>query len=279
MKELLNKIRNRQKFSRDELRANLLEAVFYHRQLLNQGEDHPVHEYLRTREIGKTTIERFRLGYASPEKQGLFQYLVCDKCVPASTIEKMNLSRKTTAMDRFATDSRYRDFFAHRLIFPIFSRGSDVLGFGGRTLALDQPKYLFSPASENRNDLFGLHDTARYIHAADSAVIAEGFMETLALYELGVRNVVGVLNRSISREQLQLIKSLTNNMTVIVKDDAVGLTQAKLNLPVFEKAFVQTNALLIPSTLSTTQYFKSLGPTTAEHEIERAPKLSSIFTT
>src|SRR5690606_36084711 len=132
-------------------------------------DDHPARVYARKRGISDEITEKFRIGLAPAEWQGLTKYFKA-KRVPLDLAETLGLLK--SKRNAKADDSHF-DIFRDRLMFPIFSSTGDVIGFGGRTLDPEGiPKYLNSsdsPVFNKSRVLYGIHETGKYIRAADQA--------------------------------------------------------------------------------------------------------------
>src|SRR5690606_23258866 len=92
--------------------------------------------------------------------------------------------------------SGHYDRFRHRLMFPIRDLRGRVVGFGGRVLGDDQPKYLHSPETpvfHKGRELYGLYEAHRHLRGDAPALVVEGYMDVLALAQFGFRNTVATL--------------------------------------------------------------------------------------
>ena len=95
----------------------------------------------------------------------------------------------------------YYDRFRDRLIIPINDVQGRVIGFGGRTLSDEQPKYLNSPETElfdKGKTLFALDKAKTAIAKQDKAVVVEGYFDAIALHASGINNVVASLGTALS---------------------------------------------------------------------------------
>ncbi|MCB0367681.1 MAG: DNA primase, partial [Bdellovibrionales bacterium] len=166
---------------------NEFAAKVFESELSRSAESSPVREYLRRRGLTAEIIKTFRLGYAPNEWEKLSQLLKARKA-PLAVAEKLGLVR-----ERSQGRSGFYDLFRERLMFPIFAIDGRCIGFGGRVIGDGEPKYLNSPESalfHKGQILYGLSETAKFIRAEDSVIVVEGYMDLLALYQAGIKNVV-----------------------------------------------------------------------------------------
>jgi DNA primase len=119
----------------------------------------------------------------------------------------------------------YYDRFRHRLIFPIRDLHGRIVGFGGRALGTDEPKYLNSPETAlyaKGRHLFGLFDAREAIRRAGQAILVEGYFDWLALMEHGIENVVATLGTALTDEQVRLLRRYAERVVLNFDADAAG---------------------------------------------------------
>ena len=109
------------------------------------------------------------------------------------------------------TGGSYYDRFRDRLMIPIHDIQGRIIGFGGRTLGDDQPKYLNSPETQlfdKGKTLFALDKAKSAISKADRAVVVEGYFDAIALHAAGIANVVASLGTALSLNQVRQLFTL-----------------------------------------------------------------------
>ena len=154
-------------------------ANFY-QHALNQSQGEGALNYLRTdRAFSDEVIQSFQLGYSPSGWETLSNYLIIQKKFPPKAVEAAGLiiPRKD--------GNSYYDRFRDRLMIPILDLRGRVIGFGGRTLSDEQPKYLNSPETElfdKGNTLYGLDRAKDTINKTDRAVVVEGYFDVIALH-------------------------------------------------------------------------------------------------
>ncbi len=176
-------------------------AVYYHKYLLQSRSDEAgeARRYLETREINRSTIEEFRLGYA-PRAGG-------PGLVRAAA--KFDLDRKVLDAAGLLS-ARWGERFFGRVTFPISDRRGRMVGFGARTLGDAQPKYLNSPETEifNKRDLlYGFPQVLEAIRRERAALVVEGYTDVLMLYQSGIKNAVATLGTATTPAHLRTLSA------------------------------------------------------------------------
>jgi DNA primase len=249
-------------------RVNKYAAAFYHRQLQNVPENHPVREYLNKRGITAETIDTMKLGFADDPWSGLVDFFKAKK-VPLQSAEKLGLVR--------AKKNGYYDLFRERLMFPIFSAHEDVIGFGGRIINPEHnPKYMNSPESpvfHKGRTFYGLNLTAKHIRAKDAVVVVEGYMDFIALYMAGIDNVVATLGTALTEDHARLLKKYTSRVILMFDGDMAGQTAAERSLrPLFSEGLCPL-AVFLPDGLDPDDYIKKNSSEKLQELVNDAPEL------
>ncbi len=190
---------------------------FYAKLLKDPTQGTIARQYLASRGINETMVEKFRLGYAPPGWDGLINYLSTSHKVAASTLAEAGLARHRTE------GSGYFDLFRHRLIIPIADEQGRVIAFGGRTLGDDQVKYLNSPETliyKKGDHLFAFPLAREAIKAQDSVIVVEGYFDAITAHVNGFNNTVATLGTALSNEQGKLLVRHTESKRVYLAFDA-----------------------------------------------------------
>ena len=194
--------------------------------------------YLRGRGLSDDTIERFRLGFA-PDGRGNLQAALKGKGFEPAQLSEAGLTG--TPDDGRAPF----DFFRNRVMFPITDRRGRVIAFGGRVMDDSKPKYLNSrdtPLFHKRDNLYAL-DKARLAIGAKKAqaVVAEGYMDVIALHQAGFAGAVAPLGTALTEGQLTALWKIDPEPTVCLDGDAAGqraaLKAADIALPLLKPGF------------------------------------------
>lgn len=202
---------------------SLITSQFFHNNLLETNEGKTALKYLKDRGIDETTIKAFKLGYSLSAWDGLLNYIRKNN-YELDVFEKLGLIIKKE-------DGDYYDRFRGRIIFPIFSTIGRVIAFGGRILEddKDQPKYMNSPESRiyiKGKTLYGFFQTKDEIRKAQSAILVEGYMDFLSLYQNGIKNVVASAGTSLTIDQIYLLSKTTPNINLVFDGDEAGIKAA-----------------------------------------------------
>ncbi len=208
----------RQREERAQTLQGAVEAacVFFEAQLREPGGSR-AREYLARRGLDESSWKRFRLGYA-PDSREALKHALGGKFPEALLIEAGLLHK--------SDDGRTFDYFRGRVIFPIGDRRGAIIAFGARALDNDtQPKYLNSPDTPlfaKGRVLYGLA-SARAAAARDpSAIVAEGYMDVIALRRAGFHTAVAPLGTALTETQIEELWKLAPEPVLCFDGDAAG---------------------------------------------------------
>ncbi|HRO66820.1 MAG TPA: DNA primase [Pseudobdellovibrionaceae bacterium] len=251
--------------------VNRLATVFFVEQLNRARSDHYVRQYLQNRGLSAETINAFNIGFAPKEWDGFLTELNAKK-IPLQVAEEARLivARKDGRSGHF-------DMFRDRLMFPILNTMGEAVAFGGRVLnPEDNPKYLNSPETpvfEKKKVLYGLHQTARYIRSEDQAVIVEGYMDAVSLYQAGICNVAAVMSSSLTMEQSRIIKRMTRNVVMLLDGDQAGIDGAERSLPLLLQGDLYPKGVFLPGNKDPDDFVRSEGAEALQQVIASAQDL------
>ncbi|HWQ26127.1 MAG TPA: DNA primase [Chlorobaculum sp.] len=166
------------------------------------------------------TIRKFGLGYAPDSWDFLLNAAAKDN-IPVEHLTELGL------LTRHRLKDTLYDTLRHRVIFPIFTIGGQVTGFGGRTLSSDPetPKYINSPESaifEKSKLLYGMHAAKETIRKQETAILVEGYMDVIALHQAGFTNAVASCGTSLTRYQAKILKRYTSRVLFLYDGDNAG---------------------------------------------------------
>ena len=257
-------------------KVNALAAQFYHENLKQLPDSHEVKNYLAARGLNEDLVNSYKLGYAPDAWSDLAQYFA-GKRVPIAAAEQLGLLKK-----RDKGNGHY-DLFRHRVMFPIFSPTGQCIGFGGRVLSKEQnPKYLNSidsPVFHKGKVFYGLDHSAKYIRAADEAIVVEGYMDWLALAKVSVNNTVATLGTALTTEHAKLIKRYTQKILVLFDGDDAGRNAAARSLPILLAEGLHARGLFLPDKLDPDEFIKAKGVAELRPLIAAAPDLFELVST
>lgn len=186
--------------------------------------------YFVSRGLNKETITAFGLGYAPSDGTALTDYLRSEG-VSDEDLLMLGLS----SQGRNGLYDKFRD----RVIFPIINSNDKVIGFGGRAIGDAKPKYLNSNESDvflKKNNLFGLNLTRKEIADEGRAIIVEGYMDLISLYQSGIRNVAASLGTALTDNQARLLCRYSKNIVLSYDSDQAGINAALRGISVINDA-------------------------------------------
>lgn len=197
----------------------LAAASDYYRQALKS---HPARkaavDYLKGRGVSGIIARDFALGFAPPGWDGLLKHLGEDPLQQKAMIDAGLLIENTETGRRY---DRFRD----RIMFPIRDSRGRVIAFGGRVLGDDKPKYLNSPETpvfHKGQELYGLFEARQHNRNLDEIMVVEGYMDVIALAQLGLRNAVATLGTATSEEHLKRLFRLVPSVLFCFDGDSAG---------------------------------------------------------
>ncbi|GAV23333.1 DNA primase [Carboxydothermus pertinax] len=198
-------------------RMLMLATKFYH-EALNTKLAIKAKDYLKSRGIAEETVKEFMLGYA-PSPTALPVFLAKKGYNPGELV-KIGVVAKSYS-------GGYYDRFAGRIIFPIFDREGRVVGFGGRALGDEKPKYYNSPQSVifDKGKLFyGFKQARTAIREKRQAILVEGYFDVISLHQAGIKNVVACLGTAFTEEHLNFLKNygFIEELILAYDQDAAG---------------------------------------------------------
>jgi DNA primase len=179
-------------------------------------------DYLRRRGLSDATIRDFRLGFAPDERESLRKALTADSC-PEALLATAGLTIQPD--DGRAPYDRFRG----RVMFPIEDRKGRVIAFGGRILGEGEPKYLNSPETplfHKGAHLFAFSRARPAVHDGARLIVAEGYMDVIALHQAGFKGAVAPLGTALTEDQIQLLWRLADEPYLCFDGDNAGMRAA-----------------------------------------------------
>ncbi|MCK0169327.1 DNA primase [Jannaschia sp. S6380] len=211
------------------------EAVRWFRLQLQTGAGSHAREYLDGRGLSRQTQERFEIGFA-PDASDAFLRDMAAKGIPFDLLEGAGLAVA-------AEDGRpARDRFIHRIIFPIRDARGRCIGFGGRAMNPNaKAKYLNSPETalfDKGANLYNLGPARTAAGKGQPLIVAEGYMDVIALNQAGFEACVAPLGTAVTERQLQMLWRVSPEPLIALDGDAAGqragLRVADLALPLMQ---------------------------------------------
>ena len=176
-------------------------------------------EYMKNRDFSVEDMKKFKIGFASSTRDGLFQYLI-EKNFSENKIMKLGLAKRNE-------NGEIYDSFRNRIIFPIYNIEGKIVAFGGRIIEKNSnlPKYLNSPDSpifKKGRELFGIKYQGGNVKKKGFAILMEGYLDVLTAQKNGFENAVASLGTAFTEEQAQLLKKYTDKILIAYDNDEAG---------------------------------------------------------
>ncbi len=199
--------------------ANRFAEEFFARNLIKTAEGKRAMEYLYRRGVNDASIKNFGIGYAPEQWDALVQHAIKHN-FSLELLEKAGLIIKRE-------DGAYYDRFRDRVMFPIFSLSGRIIAFGGRRLKEDEniPKYINSPETKiytKGKVLYGLYQARDAIRKKGFAILVEGYMDCISLFQAGIENVIASGGTALTDEQVKLISNYTDKIYFLYDADSAG---------------------------------------------------------
>lgn len=265
------------------IEVHALANGFYQR-VLQSPDGREAREFLLKRGVKAEAVAALHLGYAPPQWDRLYTHLRREG-VPDDHILKAGLS-----VQRQGSGSSYYDRFRDRVIFPIISEGGEVIAFGGRVLPREgdsagSPKFINSPETSvysKGKQFYGLNLTRDQIRKSGEAVIVEGYMDFVLLYQEGVKNCVASLGTSLTRLQVRLLERHGAAGILNFDPDTAGREAVIRSLQTFFEEDVGVRVMALPDGLDPDEFILQQGLQAYVELIRNAPAgevfaLDSLF--
>ncbi len=207
-------------------------------------------KYLEGR-LSVETINKYKLGY-------------CPKTGLVAWFERNNISVYCTnylgLTGTYASSDAYQ-IFKNRIMIPIVHAGF-IIGFGGRTLENDQPKYINSRTSliyQKKSTLFNLYYARSHISKVGYALLVEGYFDVLGLVDKKIGNAVATCGTAFSIEQAFMLKRYTKKVYTLFDGDEAGIAAALKAKVVLKQAGIYGGKILLPAGYDPDTYVKAHG--------------------
>ena len=233
-------------------------------------------DYLKGRGLSGEIAKRFNLGYAPESWQGLeavfgaySQDSIANVLVEAGLI--------------IQSEAKRYDRFRDRIMFPIRNPKGQVIAFGGRILDAGEPKYLNSPETplfSKGNTLYGLFEARQAIRDKGCVIVCEGYMDVVALAQLGFANGVATLGTACTANHVRALMRQTDRIIFSFDGDAAGQRAAKRALEACLSMMAddkEIKFLFLPTEHDPDSFVRERGAPAFEEAIRQAMPLSSFL--
>lgn len=214
-----------------------LTSKYYQNNLLSSyGEE--ARKYLTNRGLNKDIIKKFQVGLSLPNNNDLTELLVKKK-YDISDLNKYGLSVNNY------------DIYKDRIMFPLFDINGKVIGFSGRIYKnIDEAKYINTketPIFIKGEQLYNYHIAKESVRTSKYLIIMEGFMDVIRASTIGLDNCIALMGTALTREQMKLIKRLSNNITLCLDGDKPGQNAAYKIGEEFLKEGIEVKVVTLPN--------------------------------
>ena len=233
--------------------ANQAAARFYFDCFVDPVLGKPGQEYAAKRGLSAEIIQKFGIGYAPEGWDNLKNYLT------KKGFTQKELLDAGLLVHNESKNSVY-DAYRNRMIFPILGADGKVLGFGGRVLNDDKPKYINTgdtPIYNKRNNLYGL-----YLHknkTLSDLIMTEGYMDVIGLYKAGVTNAVASLGTALTQQQARLLKRYVTTVYIAYDGDAAGQNATLRGMDILKAEGLEVRVISFPDDLDPDEYVQIYG--------------------
>ncbi len=248
---------------RERTLALCKDAARYFYSVLWLPENKKVQWYFANRGLSRKIMNRFGLGYAPDSFHSLIDAMAA-KGYRENELIDAGLAKRSDS-------GRVYDSFRNRVMFPIIDIRGNVIAFGGRVMDDSKPKYLNSPETrvfhKSRN-LFALNLAKST--KKDYFILAEGYMDVIALHQAGFDSAVASLGTSLTEEQARIIARRTNQVVISYDADNAGQNAAQRAIDILKKCGLQVKILKIPGAKDPDEFIKAKGPDAFKALIEKS---------
>lgn len=236
------------------LAANRAAAKFFHSQLFTDRGRHALNYFL-DRRLTMETIRHFGLGFAPDDWRALKNHLN-EQGFDDVLLESANLLRRSDKNGKVS----YYDNFRNRVMFPIIDPRGNVIAFGGRVLDDSKPKYINTSDTlvyKKSNGVFALNFAKNGNDG--KLIIAEGYMDVIALHQAGFTNAVACLGTALTKEQANLLSRYADEIILSYDADEAGQKATARALGIFGTTGMEIKVLRLTGGKDPDEIIKKYG--------------------
>lgn len=232
-------------------------------------------EYLKNRGVSGQVAKDFALGFVPPGWDHVLQNFGKTSALKQQLLDSGMLIKKD--------DGGFYDRFRDRIMFPIHDRRGRIIGFGGRILDKGEPKYLNSPETpifQKGHELYGLHQALKANRQLSRALIVEGYMDVIALFQNEITYAVATLGTATTANHLQRLFRYTSEIIFCFDGDQAGRTAAwralLVSLPVMNDG-IQMRFMFLPDGEDPDSLVRKEGKEKFEQRMQNALTIADFF--
>lgn len=208
-------------------------------------------EYLDKRKVTSSIRTKFGLGYAGNSFTDLYDFLKKEGYDDDLLLKSGLINSK---------NGKHYDKFISRLMFPIFDIRGRVIAFGGRIIGEGQPKYLNSPETPIFNKSQVLYNL-NYAKSAKTRefVMVEGYMDVIAVYQAGIKNVVATLGTAFNESHATVLKRSCDTAYILFDSDEAGVKATERAIPVMVDKGIKTRIVSLYDSKDPDEFLQKYG--------------------
>ena len=241
-------------------RAELLRCVevaqaFFAEALSKDRSGLAARDYLKRRGIKEETIAHFGMGWA-PSGWANLVGIYREQSIP------LEVAREAGLVIEREAGKGYYDRFRERVMFPVHDRRGNIVAFGGRVIGDGEPKYINSPETviyKKKECLYGYYLNRSFIRAQGFGLVVEGYMDLIALFQYGIKNVCATLGTALTPQHARLMKGLTKDWLLVFDGDEAGFNAARRALPILYSMGIRPKVLTLPDGHDPDSFVRSNG--------------------
>lgn len=237
------------------LAANREAAKFFHNVMMSPEGKTGLDYFAGKRRLTMQTIKHFGLGYAPDQWDSLLKYMHT-KGFTNQELFDANLVRMSTKNGK----THFYDNFKNRAIVPIIDLRGNVIAFGGRVLDDSKPKYINTSDTlvyKKSNGVFALNFAKN--GNPSSIIVAEGYMDVIALHQAGFTNAIACLGTALTQEQARLISRYAQEVVLSYDSDEAGQKATKRAIGIFNETGVKIRVLKLTGGKDPDEIIKNFG--------------------
>ena len=241
-------------------------ALEFWEHCLQENSGFQAREYLEKREIPEEVIKQFHIGYSPDSWDALMSLLkekgADEKLIEASGLVSINEEKK-----------RVYDRFRGRIMFPVLNIDGNPVAFGARILQQGEPKYLNSPetpAYTKGDNLYGFFQSKEEIRKKKYAILVEGYLDLIALYQFGVTNCVASLGTAFTEQQSKLLGRFAKKVVVNYDGDKAGVKAARRAIEILLADDFEIKILVLPNGQDPDDFIRANGFASYKQQHEKS---------
>jgi len=235
--------------------ANKIATAFFHRLLLSDPRGEAARRYCEGRGITTATIEAFQLGFSLPEWSALADELHREGV-------EVQIALAAGLVKARGEGRGVYDVFRNRIMVPTYATTGEIVAFGGRALADENPKYLntgTTPVYTKGRFVYALNVARRNAAKSNTLIVVEGYLDCIALHQAGFGNAVATLGTAFTPEQAAELRKYAETVFVCYDADLAGQAATAKSIDVLVKAGLNAKIVALPAGEDPDSYVRARG--------------------